>query len=491
MVDIDPAELAEVRRLTCRRRSVPTPARSCGRCSLADQRSGTHTTARPGAAVRRLEDALPGGPARAPQAEGPVSIYHFAEVMSDELRHRRLIVSGSSGSGIELFLLALRVKDGQRIFHTHGLGAMGYGMPAAIGACLARRAARTVCVDGDGGFQFNIQELETVARLQLPIKFFVLNNDGYASIRASQTAYFGEPDRLRRRTGPDRCRTSASVARAYGLPPTVIADQSDLPGRDRARARHARAGGLRRHVIPDEIRMPRLSSVQRPDGSFVSKPLEDLWPFLDRDEFRANMLVPVPRTDMPRIGIMQGRLVPSAGRLDSVLSARSLARRVRPGRRGRHRCDRMDRRRVRRGRQSAAQPTPASRKCERCPAEHGVAVVSLCADYFLDRPIVRASPAGVADLTARLELAHRRAVAWPASLAWCCRSSTPPASTHRPTSSASSMSWRASVEPVRNGYRTPPGDRPGSARLLRRARQDSGPVGSRQLRLGEQRVARV
>jgi thiamine pyrophosphate-dependent acetolactate synthase large subunit-like protein len=69
---------------------------------------------------------------------------------------------------------------------------MGFGLPASIGVCLAGGRQRTICVDGDGGFQFNIQELETVARMDLPIKFFVLNNGGYASIRASQTNYFGE-----------------------------------------------------------------------------------------------------------------------------------------------------------------------------------------------------------------------------------------------------------------------------------------------------------
>lgn len=228
---------------------------------------------------------------RAP--EGPVSVYHFADVMSDVLRPDDYIVSGSSGSAIELFLLALRVKDGQRVFHTTALGAMGFGIAAATGVCLAGGRRRTVCVDGDGGFQFNIQELETVARLQLPITFFVLNNDGYASIRASQTAFFGEP-----RIGCDH-RTGqslpdvTSVARAYGLSTDCITDQSRL----RAEIERVleRPGPLvcDVRVIPDEVRMPRLSSVQRPDGSFVSKPLEDLWPFLDRGEFRANMLVPV------------------------------------------------------------------------------------------------------------------------------------------------------------------------------------------------------
>jgi acetolactate synthase-1/2/3 large subunit len=225
--------------------------------------------------------------------KGRVSIYHLADVFSDELRDDDYIVSGSSGSGIELFLLALRVKAGQRVFHTTALGAMGFGIAASIGACIAGGRRRTVCVDGDGGFQFNIQELETVARLQLPIKFFVLNNEGYASIRASQASFFGEPTiGCDRRTGqslPD----IRKVAQAYGLPTDIIADQSDL--RSEVQRVLNRPGPLvcDVHMILDEVRAPRLSSVQRPDGSFVSKPLEDLWPFLEREEFYSNMLIPV------------------------------------------------------------------------------------------------------------------------------------------------------------------------------------------------------
>ena len=225
--------------------------------------------------------------------EGPVSVYHLSDVMSDALRPDDFIVSGSSGSGIELFLLALRVKQGQRVFHTTALGAMGFGIAASIGACMAGGRRRTICVDGDGGFQFNIQELETVKRLNLPITFFVLNNNGYASIRASQTNFFGAPsigcDASTGQTLPDVRR----VAEAYGIATDLIADQSNLRADvDRVLAR----GGplvCDVRVIPDEVRAPRLSSVQRADGSFVSKPLEDLWPFLDRDEFQENMLVPV------------------------------------------------------------------------------------------------------------------------------------------------------------------------------------------------------
>jgi acetolactate synthase-1/2/3 large subunit len=223
---------------------------------------------------------------------GPVSVYHLSDVLSDEFTADDYIVSGSSGSAIELFLLALRVKAGQRVFHTTALGSMGYGIAASIGVCMAGGRRRTVCVDGDGGFQFNIQELETVARLKLPIKFFVLNNDGYASIRASQINFFGSPQvGCDSRTGltlPDLSKVAAS----YGLPAMRISSQAGL--REQVRQALEAPGPMvcDVQVIPDEVRGPRLSSMQRPDGSMVSKPLEDLWPFLSRDEFLSNMVIP-------------------------------------------------------------------------------------------------------------------------------------------------------------------------------------------------------
>jgi acetolactate synthase I/II/III large subunit len=230
-------------------------------------------------------------------ADSRVSVYNFAEVMSGVLNEGDFLISGSSGTGIELFLLAFRTKCRQRIFHTTALGAMGFGIPASVGASIVGAGGGSrrniVCVDGDGGFQFNIQELETIARLNLPVKFFVLNNDGYGSIRASQTAFFGGCrigcDAATGQTLPDVRR----VAEAYGITTDLITSQRNLA--EEIRRVLARPGPVvcDVHIVLDEIRQPRLSSTQRPDGSFVSKPLEDLWPFLDREEFKANMLVPI------------------------------------------------------------------------------------------------------------------------------------------------------------------------------------------------------
>ncbi|MGZ4962741.1 MAG: thiamine pyrophosphate-dependent enzyme, partial [Limisphaerales bacterium] len=169
-------------------------------------------------------------------------------------------------------------------------GAMGFSQPAAIGAAVAS-GRRTICVDGDGGFQMNIQELATVERLKLPIKFFVINNNGYASIRASQTNYFKRlagADASSGVTLPDL----AEVAKAYGLPFERIKGKSDLVSGIKKVLSSPGPVVCEVVVAPDEERVPRASSYLKPDGSMGSKPLEDLFPFLDREEFRKNMIVP-------------------------------------------------------------------------------------------------------------------------------------------------------------------------------------------------------
>ena len=224
--------------------------------------------------------------------EGLVSIFNLAEVLGTEVKPEDRLVVGNSGSGIEIYLLACPTLHSQRLFHTAGLGSMGYAIPMAIAVAVANPGREVVAVDGDGGFQFNIQELETIHRLQLPIKFFVLNNDGYSSIRASQKAYFGDASiGADIRTGltiPNLSKVGAS----YDLGTYIIKDQTDLRAEVRRVLDMPGPVLCDVNVLPDEVRAPRLQSFQKPDGSFVSKPLEDLFPFLDREEFLANMIVP-------------------------------------------------------------------------------------------------------------------------------------------------------------------------------------------------------
>jgi acetolactate synthase-1/2/3 large subunit len=226
------------------------------------------------------------------EQSGYPNTYVFTQILCDELESSDMLIPGSSGASIDTFWLSAELKKGQRAVATGGLGAMGYGLPAAIGGCIGSNGRRTISVDGDGGFMLNIQELEVVRRLNLPIKFFVLNNNGYASIRASQTGYFKEAigcDSDSGLTLPDICK----VASAFGVQSLRIDNQQDLRSSIREALNYEGPVICEVMVQPDQTIGPRVSSRLGKDGAMVSTPLEDLSPFLDREELRGNMLIPL------------------------------------------------------------------------------------------------------------------------------------------------------------------------------------------------------
>lgn len=128
-----------------------------------------------------------------------INLYHFILKLSEVMLSSDLLVPGSSGACSEISMQGFQVKLGQRVLNSEGLGPMGFGVPAPIGACIASGFKRTISIDGDGGFLMNIQELATIELHNLPIKIFVLNNNGYGSIKTSQDRYFEG-----RRLGTDR-----------------------------------------------------------------------------------------------------------------------------------------------------------------------------------------------------------------------------------------------------------------------------------------------
>lgn len=222
-----------------------------------------------------------------------VSTYHLAEVVSGLLAQDDVLAPCSSGLAIEIFLLALRLRTGQQASNTTALGAMGYGPPTAIGACIATGGGRTICVDGDGGLQLNAQELETIRRLDLPIKLLVLSNNGYASIRASQQRWFG------RLVGADATSGLSlpplgGLAAAYGL--AYVRIDGRAPLEDQLRAVFDRPGPVICEVPtpPEEPREPAQASEALPDGSMRSRPIEDLSPLLSREELAENLAVTIP-----------------------------------------------------------------------------------------------------------------------------------------------------------------------------------------------------
>lgn len=221
-----------------------------------------------------------------------VNTYALIDSIAAEMSADDLLIPGVSGQCSEITMQAFQVKAGQRIYSSHGLGAMGFGIPASLAGCLASGGRRTICIDGDGGFHMNIQELETVRRLNLPVKYFVLNNRGYGSIRASQRNYFnGHFVASSFDSGlslPDTLKVSAG----YGIPTLSITNQGHLLEKIRQALRMP--GPIVCDVLTpfDQPTQPRVSSRQTASGQMVSAPMEDLFPFMDRDEFRRNMIIP-------------------------------------------------------------------------------------------------------------------------------------------------------------------------------------------------------
>ena len=184
-----------------------------------------------------------------------------------------------------------RVNKGQRVFATKGLASMGFGVPATIGACLASGNRRTVCVNGDGGFMMNIQELETICRLQLPIKIFVLSNDGYAQIHTTQTNIFNKHFVACDRTSNLSIPGIADVAAAFKLNTVQIFNNLELKEKV-AKVLEMDGPVICEVFVPLELSaFPKQVSYKRSDGQMESLPLEYMNPPLADEEMKKNMLI--------------------------------------------------------------------------------------------------------------------------------------------------------------------------------------------------------
>jgi acetolactate synthase-1/2/3 large subunit len=221
------------------------------------------------------------------ESNGPISHYDFVETISDAIPENQLVITGSSGLAVEVFYTAYRNKIGQRMFLTSGLGSMGYGLAAAIGACIGAGRIPTVCVESDGSLMLNLQELATLNALNLPITIVVMNNGGYASIRNTQRNYFEE---RYLGTGPTSglyIPDFVKVAKAIGLIAEDIVSVEQLSGA-------IEKGGprlLNVHLKSDEVLSPKVAAMPQPDGSIISMPLEDMSPLLSLEELENEMIV--------------------------------------------------------------------------------------------------------------------------------------------------------------------------------------------------------
>ena len=222
-----------------------------------------------------------------------VNTYCLVDEISEQMTADDVYVSGSSGSCIDISMQGFRVKKGQRVFCTKGLASMGYGLPSTIGACLASGMKRTVSVNGDGGFVMNIQELETIRRMNLPIKIFVLSNRGYGAIQATQTNLFNKHFVACNEESGLSIPPIARIAAAYGLKALTIQNNHEL--KERVKEALEYDGPVISEVMTPIglTAFPKQVSYKRSDGQMESLPLEYMNPTLPEEEMRENMIIPM------------------------------------------------------------------------------------------------------------------------------------------------------------------------------------------------------
>ena len=218
--------------------------------------------------------------------KSPVNPYVFIDRFSNVLSDDEKVICGN-GSACVVTFQGFHIRNNQRLFTNSGCAAMGYGFPAALGACVAEEGKRVICIDGDGSFQMNIQELQTVVYNKLNLKIFIMNNNGYHSIRQTQTNLFTPPlvgvcdgNGL---SFPDL----EKIAAAYGIRFVRISDSSEIEEKT-IEALSGNDPVLCEVVLSDKQNFsPKLSSKVLPDGKIVSPPIDDMFPFLDHEEFDA------------------------------------------------------------------------------------------------------------------------------------------------------------------------------------------------------------
>lgn len=232
---------------------------------------------------KSIEDELPSLSDDNPSIPGYVSSYVFADELFRQLKDGDVVVTGN-GTAYTSTYQAMKVKEGVRVFANQGCAAMGYDLPAAIGALTANHQGRTILVTGDGSLQMNIQELQTLVTYKMPLKMFVLENEGYLAIKTTQKSFFGGHF-----TGsnPDSgvvCPDLEKIANAYGIPyvdvweegqvlADAITDVLNCPGSMICEI----------HMHPEQTLFPKSASFMDENGRMTSAPLEKMAPFMSDD----------------------------------------------------------------------------------------------------------------------------------------------------------------------------------------------------------------
>ena len=224
-------------------------------------------------------------------AKNAVNPYCFVDALFEHLEPDDIVVTGD-GTACVVSFQAAKLKPGQRLYTNSGCASMGYDLPAAIGACYGSGAKRVVCLAGDGSVMLNIQEIQSIVGNRLPIKLFILNNSGYHSIRQTQQNYF--PDNIVG-CGPDSRLSFPDFQKllaAFGMQTRRCSSHAELGSSIAATLSGSGPQACEVYLDKQQVFAPKLSSRKLEDGTMVSSPLEDMAPFLTREELAENMLIP-------------------------------------------------------------------------------------------------------------------------------------------------------------------------------------------------------
>jgi acetolactate synthase-1/2/3 large subunit len=224
------------------------------------------------------------------ETRGLVHPYVFVDELSRQLEATDIVVADCGGN-VVVTNQAFRTKWGQRLISSNGNSPMGFSFAGAIGACVAAPDRRVVCIIGDGGFNMNVQELQTLRTYELPLKTFIMNNHVYGITKAYQDTNFGGRYEA---AGPKGYRPPdfVKVVQSYGVATETIQDHAELAAKIKAVLGHPGA------IVCDVNMHEQIRYEPRIFG--WSTPIEDMYPYLSREEFRANMLIdPVPGWETP------------------------------------------------------------------------------------------------------------------------------------------------------------------------------------------------
>ena len=210
-----------------------------------------------------------------------VNPYFFIDRLSQKLNNKDIIVP-CSGGNLTWTIQSFKIKKGQRLFSAYGNSPMGYALPAALGASLANNKKRVVCIEGDGGIQINIQELQTMVNNNIPVKLFIINNNGYGIIKQFQELYLGGRYEA---TIPSKGVTNPNfkkISNAYGINYNEIKNNKDIDIILKKVLKSKKPEFINVTINSNQKIVPKLQ---------FGKPIEDLSPLLPRSEFKKNMII--------------------------------------------------------------------------------------------------------------------------------------------------------------------------------------------------------